>query len=392
MKKNYFYIWLFAILSGTCLVGCDDDVHPVINEGDISGFITDIQDTTLSMSDHALEIRISPAVKYKELLTDTGWGVQDIYIWNNEIGGYDFSKSITETELDWAELKKIQKEGKTLLQVIVKENETSEKRGASICIGQKIQGVNYLGVVNIMQRGREENAPFEVRVRYKGEIRTSMATLDEEGLLEYEDKNFATFMDGLSQRNDIEAVVRENGVIDYYDSQDVEAVAAIRKMMQPAKQSSSVEPRWSSFATRGDANAFRFMASGALAYAAMYDDKGYKDTYFYRNFTDLTDYYDQQDMKNIGLNDKTTSLAVAYNGSDSTLCAVLTVWEDTDYNSGDNNRTKHRMSFVASYHNPQMGWRNLKNIPCLTGRDTWNDRISSISFHFGYYGHYLRNY
>ena len=31
-----------------------------------------------------------------------------------------------------------------------------------------------------------------MKVRYKGEIRTSMATLDEEGLLGLENKNFAS--------------------------------------------------------------------------------------------------------------------------------------------------------------------------------------------------------
>ena len=393
MKRSFFYISLLALIMSTSFVSCDDEVQPAIVESDIVGFVTDTQDTTLTASTQILEIIFSPAEKYKEILADAEWNIQDIYLWNNEIGDYDFSTNLAESEPDWIKVRKVQQSNKTILQVTIEKNESFGKRGISVCIGQKVHNVNYIGVFKIMQKGKEEEeGPFEVKVRYKGQIHRSMATLDENEHIVYEDANFAAFMEELAQRGGIEAIARENGIIDYYDNDDVEAGAAIRHMMEPINAFPAIEPRWSSFATRSDANPYRYMNANALAYCALFDDKGYKDTHIYQNFTSLTQFYDQERMQNIGLNDKVTSLAVAYNGNDSTICAVLTVWEDTDYNHGDNNRTKHRMNFVASYYSPTMGWRNLKQVPCLTGNDTWNDRISSISFHFGHYGSYLIPY
>ena len=94
----------------------------------------------------------------------------------------------------------------------------------------------------------------------------------------------------------------------------------------------------------------------------------------------------------IVLNDKVTSLVVAYDGDDDEVCAVLTVWEVIHYNYGDNDRTKHRLSFVASYESPRVMRDNLKNIKCIGSGDSWNDRISSYSFYFGNYARKLKDY
>ncbi|MFS6554639.1 hypothetical protein VPJ68_03895, partial [Parabacteroides distasonis] len=43
-------------------------------------------------------------------------------------------------------------------------------------------------------------------------------------------------------------------------------------------------------------------------------------------------------LKPYGMNDKITSIAVGYKGYDKGVCSVLTVWDDADYNSGDDYR------------------------------------------------------
>ena len=386
--------YIKILLVGACLafMGCDNEENQwVMNEI----FKSELSDTTLTAESHELYIKISRRETSTGL--PTTWNHYAITgVWDESLPGTD-KWLLNAGDKSWITLQKVQKEGFDYLNVKVKSNSDEQPRAVRIMVWATKDGNdNYEFTSNeiyIWQKGKEEKeGPFEVKVRYKGQLHSSMATLDENEHIVYEDADFAAFMEKLAQRGGIEAIARENGIIDYYDSDDVEAVAAIRRMMEPINAFSAIEPRWCSFATRSDANPYRYMNANALAYCALFDDKGYKDTHIHQNFMNLTDYYDQERMKNVGLNDKVTSLAVAYNGNDSTICAVLTVWEDTDYNHGDNNRTKHRMSFVASYNNPTMGWRNLKYVPCLTGGDSWNDRISSISFHFGHYGSYLKDY
>ena len=97
-------------------------------------------------------------------------------------------------------------------------------------------------------------------------------------------------------------------------------------------------------------------------------------------------------MKGVGLNDKVSSLAVAYYAPLRDYCFVLTVWEDKNYNHGDSDRTKHRISFIANSDNPRTCVGNLKTVPCGNSSKSWNDRISSISMHFGNDGIDLKDY
>jgi len=96
------------------------------------------------------------------------------------------------------------------------------------------------------------------------------------------------------------------------------------------------------------------------------------------------DIYEIPYMKSVGLNDKVSSLMVRYNMDDPNGCAILTVWEDSNFNHDDNDRTKHRTNFVATYTERTKAVGNLKNVSCFNAHDSWNDRISSISFHVGY--------
>ena len=392
MKKNTFWGILTFCLG---LIGCnEEDNYPWPAEPIIT-FSTNIRDTVLSSNPHEFLISVSPKKDatiqiWEEILVNG--------IWDESLPGEDDKWYINTGNRDWVKLEKVMKDGTWAVKVTAEPNETDERRGIRFYVYTKVKGqyAHYCSnEVKIWQNSKKENEeenPFEVKVRYKGKMHSSMATLDENGHFVYENADFAEFMEDMARRDGIEAVAQESGIIDYYDNDDVEAVAAIRQMMLPVESTAWTESRWSTLATRSNADPYLFMDTNALAYCALFDDKGYKDTHIHQNFTSLTDYYDQEKMKNVGMNDKTTSLAVAYNGSDSTICAVLTVWEDTDYNYGDNNRTKHRMNFVASYNNPTMGWPNLKHVPCLTGGDSWNDRISSISFHFGHYGSFLPEY
>lgn len=122
-------------------------------------------------------------------------------------------------------------------------------------------------------------------------------------------------------------------------------------------------------------------AAGDLACLELWDDTNFKDTY--REFH-IKDYYTSHDiriLKDYGLNDKVSSLKIHNKLTNYSLIAIVTVWEDSNFNHGDHDRTKHRMNFYAN-SNGIGSYGNLKKIPC--GGSSWNDRISSFSFHIGY--------
>lgn len=112
----------------------------------------------------------------------------------------------------------------------------------------------------------------------------------------------------------------------------------------------------------------------------------------YYNLLGLNKFEDCNKMSNKNLNDKVSSLAVSYNGTNKDVCAVLTIWEDSDYNNGDNDRTKHRISVIATYDQRKVMYPDLKKIKCIGSSNSWNDRISSLSFHFGYVDSQWKNY
>lgn len=68
-------------------------------------------------------------------------------------------------------------------------------------------------------------------------------------------------------------------------------------------------------------DAFRYLDNKALGYFAVYDDTGFSDTDLFKNLNSLMDAFDSGYMNDYGLNDKISSLAVAYKGTDL-MCAL----------------------------------------------------------------------
>lgn len=392
-------ILLFGILT---FIGCSNDEDIVHSE--VQGFVSDIQDTTLTAVAHEITIQITTKEDCVNDLSNVKWDLKGVNEWDDTLPGSDkwvlnpktLQSTNEECGLEWVKVKKETDGNNTYLKVTLSANETDMLRGIRIYVGyQKNKVVTYLSnPIVIWQKNKEAEEAFQVKVRYKGTLYSSMAKLDENEHLQYEDSTFASLVDDLESRNDLEVVVKEDGIVDYYDTEDIAENNMIKSLMQNLEPgyNATTGTRTDIPVTRSSSDPYRYMTTGALGYCALYDDKNFSDTHLIQNFTSFTDFYDQERMKTVGLNDKTTSLAVAYDGTDSGVCAVLTVWEDTDYNFGDNDRTKHRISFVASYYTPRLSWSNLKNLPCGNSRDSWNDRISAISFHFGHYGSYLSDY
>ncbi len=218
-----------------------------------------------------------------------------------------------------------------------------------------------------------------------------MARLNIEEEIVMESPEFIETINRIEAMEDIEAIVQEDGIVDYFDASDMEAKPALARLRQKIDASTRCNILPLEAPTRAK-DAFRFMTADALGYYGLFDDEGFTDSCYGSNLTDLNEVKDIDYMRDIGLNDKVSSLAVAYNGDNPELCAVLTVWEDSYFNNGDNDRTKHRISFIASTYTPRILWSSLKKIKCMGSSNSWNDRISSFSFHFGYYGRQLKPY
>ncbi len=296
-------------------------------------------------------------------------------------------------ECGWLKVEKIMDDGRSALKITVDQNDSGVTRIAEIGIRREMDTKKgyFTGRVVIRQNPKYDTTPFEMKIRYKGEIHSTMAHLDEAGNVVMEDSEFRDFMEYLESQEGIEAVVIDDEIVDYFDNSDVEAKPALAELRTAIDRNMTIELRTDLGRTRAK-DAFRYLDNKALGYFAVYDDTGFSDTDLFKNLNSLMDAFDSGYMNDYGLNDKISSLAVAYKGTDPDVCAVLTVWEDSYYNNGDRVRAKHRVSFIASYYTPLLSRSSLKNIKCIGSSNSWNDRISSISFHFGYYNAYLKDY
>ncbi len=402
MKKIDLIISLFFLSVIISLTGCDDQSASVV--GPVNNYTFEVEDTVVSALSHEFEVGMID--EGYELPRD--WSFWRLQIWDNTKPMEEYkidenwifiSKdkyiSIPDgIDYDWISFRKIITDGTPKLKVILKENDTMEQRTVKISVYNEWDNKNGLsfGEVIITQKGRPDSTPYEMKVRYKGKIYSSMVHQDIEENIIFEDSEFEAFIKEIESHAGIEMVIYEDDIVDYIDNSDKTAKAALKKVYEKFNDPSRTCPLELDLPMTRGQDGFRFMESGALGYCAMFDDKNYSDTHVYSNLYNLMESYDIQYFRSVGLNDKVTSLAVGYNGFDAKVCAVLTIWEDSYFNFEDYDRTKHRISIVATKENPRVGVGSLKSVKCINSSNSWNDRISSSSFHFGYYDKSLKDY
>lgn len=291
---------------------------------------------------------------------------------------------------DWLKAYKIWDQGKYKLKVEMRANHSGKMRGARIYVGVDKKHEIPCGELIILQDYiKSEDQPLEVKFRYKGKLYSSQATINADSCLVYTDESVGRLQDSISSLPGIRAIVFEDNTIDYYDHKDQAATQQVKRAMQraiPTLQNGNRVKRKSYH------DPLRYLDRNSKGGFAIFDDDNFHDTDFHYNLYDYFGAYDNTFIKSLGLNDKVSSLAVSYLGSEENVVAVLTVWEDSSYNNGDINRSKHRISFVATYRNPHICPDNLNALPLNGSRKTWNDRISSLSFHFGNIDRVLLDY
>lgn len=293
-------------------------------------------------------------------------------------------------ECDWIRFEIIKDTIPVALKISVKENNTNKQRAAMFSLTETNDKgfISRAGEIVIVQKPAIDATPFKVQLRYKGELYETEASLNENEELVFQNDEVTELMAMLRAKPGVETVLMDSEIVDFIDKEDLDkepllAALGARNGMQ----------RVSCPSHPGNWNAgFRFMETGAVGYCALFDDNNFSDTYFVKNLTSRYSVFDVLDMHKIGLNDKVSSVAVAYEATDNDVCAVLTLWEDDNFNYGDDNRSKHRISVIATPNNAHVWRANLNNVPCLGSSKSWNDRASSFSFHFGRVGTQLKDY
>lgn len=309
----------------------------------------------------------------------------------------------------WFNVQNVKTDGEPQKVVItLPENNTGLIRGLAFHVGIDeilsideetgvIQSMPNVGYIRIYQLPKEDSTSddsrFPMQIRYKGKLYSSMAEIDDNGEYHYDDPEFASMMNYLDNTPGIDAVVKDNLIVDYYDADDPVYLNILNGVDRPIDPTLSLTPV-STTLSKTRADGFEHFTQGSIGYYAAFSDGEFKGDYLTFSAKNLHNSHNLRDLKLIGMNDKLSSVAVYYGGDLPNVCAVLTVWENGNYNNDDNNipRRKHRVSFIATYYNRKISRNSLKNVKLINASGSWNDRISALSFHFAYLDKPLMDY
>lgn len=306
--------------------------------------------------------------------------------WPEEYGFTEIDNVLpNQIDTDWAEVKMDLKDSFLSISVDFQENNTGKYRALFLHLfgshawtdGASSQTNTPILIVQA-PKGVKESVPM--KARYKGKTYETTADWMYDGTVSYDNQEFADLMKMLDSHEDVQIVVMEDDVVDYFDAEDFATNPMLAAIDSSCPAGTRCKPLGLDFGTRAG-NPFIDMDPDAVAYCALFDDNSFTDTRFTKNTFSAWTVFDLYDMHDVGLNDKVSSIAVAYNGDKEDVCAILTVWEDIHFNNGDNDRKKHRISFLTTAANRSVKFSNLSGIKCKDSSKSWNDRISSFAFH-----------
>lgn len=220
----------------------------------------------------------------------------------------------------------------------------------------------------------------KIKIVYNGKLLESEIKLSWDDRIEYLNPEVQKIFDTISLSKDVDYVV-EGDVVRIIDENDSDGKLRINRMLKGI--GSGRKYAGGLVSTRSTEDPFE--GNYGLGMAALYNHDSFRDGSIQHALSSTDEVSYVTNMIDIGLNDKITSIAVKYTGDAENMCAVLTVWEDSNFNEGDNDRTKHRVSFIASKYNPEVKWATLKDLSCIGSHNSWNDRISSYAFYMGNY-------
>ena len=239
------------------------------------------------------------------------------------------------------------------------------------------------------QQGRTDDVSqvetFDIKVSYKGKMYEVPCEYVNDSLYYLNEEFSDLFLNEISKSDRIIACYdSKTGVIEYFTSNEEFLKAENVDLDLISSSVGNVQPL-DEVATRAN------YEKGPKDYdveAYLYDDDNYSDTHLWVrcnriNYTDplVDSSTDVPYMGDYGLNDKVTSLKVHVKTrpTDGNDAAILVCYEDSKYNEGN---TSKAVLYCKAYYGQDYGAPNLKKVPAH-GRDSWNDRISSLKLIIG---------
>ena len=384
IKLIFTAIFFLAL---TCACSNDDVIKGEITARklvyaftDTPGSVSNSETMAVSSSEQEFSLSVKS-------LMETGVQIPDklflsVSEWDNDKNDWEpvLSGNTTEVNGSFFRVSTESADGKAIIKVSLDANLSSTDR--RICIFAESSPVgSYIpyGEITIIQESASGSTKcFEMKAKYKGITYVTSAELDENGNFIFHNEEYEKIMDEIDSNPSSQMVILDDSTIYYYDQNDIlsgNIYSDIQSLQQCDNDNSVLSTR---------ADGFENIADEDLGYMALYDNDHFKGKMHYRGLANFHFTYNIPNIKPLDLNDKITSIAVGYQGSDPIVCTVLTVWDDTDYNFGDDDRNKHRISIIASQNSPRVSCPDLKKIKKIGSSKSWNDCISCFSLHFGY--------
>ncbi len=398
---------IIALLTSTVFVACSDSQQPDEPEGIISGYNVIgyyfdgfshhyHPDSIVSADAHELTFytKVSRAPYH--------WDKAETYIslWDyEEIEGYgikggnagawktcDFTRDGNTISYDWISVELVIEGDEYWANVSVKPNDTGKERCAQFeIIEDPYAGVTWCTYLIVTQKPVIDDTPFEIKARYKENIYSTQAHLDNLENLVFENAEFSEMMTMLQNRDDIECVILEDGIVDYFDKNDMKSTPILNAITTPISTGDTPEVTRSVCPNHLENlhNGYRFMTLGAAGYFGLFEGVNFEDNCLAKNALSKYTVFELCNTEPMKMENNISSIALAYEATDTDVCAVLTLSDQRSYNYG---YTPHRMFMIATPSNPHVWCSDLKKVPCLNTSKSWNDRICAYSFHFGVLG------
>lgn len=328
---------------------------------------------------------IHPALDIPKYYRDFGFWVEE---WEEENGRFDDGWAYVSGQMnqpdDFYYVDTQVENDIRWINIHLDKNETGKRRQIRIHIDAgEYDQYEVCGTLLVYQEPVPESKVI-MNAKYKDVIYTSEAEVDENGEYTYSNPEYAALIESLDNNPEIEIVILQEGIVNYYDQEDIAAgkIQADMKAINDGPYQVSH--------TRGDPFYDIYLTSGG--WFGIYDHDNFGGTRHTKFLDNLHFTWNLPNLGDYKLDDKITSAALLYADESYENVAVLTLWEDPDYNFGDSYRKCHRISVIASKYNSRVKVPNFKAINKLGTNQSWNDCISSSSFHFGYFDTPLADY
>lgn len=398
MKNSILTMSLAAVLS-VLTAACESESY---NDGDETmklGYMKIVcneeesRDIIIDEGQNCLEVRLE-----SDYFSDESLQIRS-YEWSDPDNPTVYTDDSGESGCDWISIEKTGKKG--VYRISVLPNKTGLRRGVSLKFESRPDSRTCTyGALSVWQRDGLHKPEFSTtsyfehpdymypdseKVFTAERKRVSTGWFDDSEAVQYDNLEMQYWMHRLLDMDDTEIIYTSEDEVHFFSPEYDSVLCGIGKVDISAahEDQNGLKAGMPLRQTRA-VNPFVWWDASAPGYVALFDDNGFADTSINFNLYNLYQSVDIPNMKEYGLNDKVSSIALGYNGNNSNVCTVLTVWEDSDYNHGDIGRKKHRLHFLASGLTRMLQIPDLRKVICHGSSSNWNDRISSMSLHFGY--------